>query len=610
MKNVFLVYNMNTLKKVLNSIGALGNNDLKYFCYNKDFKAENLLKKNGYKGVFTVKKEENKFIKEYVDMIGRMSMDCNGRMWWATNMSSKNRFTSKLSVLLNEFLITVDVIQREKCNRLIIYNPSLGMEDSLKKAVKDIKIDVVVNLEDYFNKGIIKSLRFCFRVLSLFYSAAAIILKSFYVRMMLGTNFKNIRNPLYVVKTFIYNSSFDKNGNYKDTFFGVLPEYLKNKGEKILIYANILGDYLLCIQKIKKCHSYIVIPIEYFLSFRDILSGLFRILFHRFKIKKDALFFGFDVSRISDNELDRTFNDIPYFQFLHYYSTKNLTKTLKIKTFLMTYENNPWEKMCIIAIRKYSKETNILGYQHAAFPKASLNMFISKVEQDMSPLPDKVFTTGETPKKILERYSFYKSDFIESVCGLRFEKFSDKDIIERKKTGDILVALEGTLCEAVDMANYVLGQLKDDNRYSIILRPHPSLSMKSFMKRVNYNLYAIKNVKLSNGYSIKDDIESADMIVYFGSTVAFIALAMGKPAIHVSLKYNHVLNYDTLFECAYFKREALVAQKDSLGSIIDSIYRMEDKDYYSEQKMARAYVKDYFYPVDGGLLEKFLFMRK
>ncbi len=612
MSSVAVIYSIKTLRKYLKQLPINGERDCKYLILDaSNQEAATALEEKGFKRVITSQHDNNfedRFLREYIDLIGGIGKDLNNTKWWATNMASKNRFASRLPALLWEFLVTVDTIKKEDYANLVIFSPAWVIENSLNRAIKDIPLRIIITLEDYIRRWIRFGLRLGYRILSVIYRAAATFIKIYYARFVLGAISNNKElfiDRWYVIKTFIYNNSFIADGGYLDAFFGTLPEYLKKRKEKVLIYANILGNYPACIKKIKKCKSQIIFPLEIFLSLTDILAALIKVLFYRIKMTKDVLFFGYDISGMVNNELAHTFNDISFYQFLHYYSTKKLINTIPVKTVLLTYENNPWEKMCIMAIKKYSENTKILGYQHAAFPKASANMFTSAAEEKSSPLPDKVFTIGMIPKQIMERYGSYGSDFIEPACGLRFKDINSAFMRKRMKTGNILVALEGTLSETVSMANYVLGQLKDNVKYRVTFRPHPSLPSELFQNRLEYDLADSSHFRISKGVSLKQDIESADIVIYFGSTVALESLNRGKPVIHISLNKKSFLSYDPLFECNYLK--TVVSERDSLIDKIEELYNMNDQEFYNEKQKARSYLNCYFYPITEEGLQKFLY---
>jgi hypothetical protein len=301
--------------------------------------------------------------------------------------------------------------------------------------------------------------------------------KRYYSRKILGKVFESKINkgiPYYVIKTFIYNKSFDDKGGYNDSFFGVLPEYIGRRKDLIII-ANILGDYRECTRKIKENKDFIIIPIEFLLSYYEIVLTAIKVLLNRVKLKEEATFFAKDVSDIVNAEMFLYYEDTwILFDFLHYYAIKNLARRVSVDTFLLTYENTPWEKMCIMALRKYSPESKIIGYQHNVIPLAAANMFISKFEKDIIPIPDKIITTGGVTRHILQRYGSMDKEKIFTGCALRYENLFHIKVKKRSFLRTILVALLGVPEEA-KMVNYIMSEMKDHASFKVIIRPHPAL---------------------------------------------------------------------------------------------------------------------------------------
>jgi len=563
-----------------------------------------LLREKGFEKIIAAKKDEDckkRFIAEYIDLIGAISKEQNTKKWWASDIAAKNRSTSRLLHLLQQFLTIVETVKKENFRHLLIINPSWVIIPSVRKFLNNADVNLIC-LGTPIKKWIELMFIHSRRVGGVLCRIPKIYWRACYARMKLKVKLKTVfldSKPYYVIKTFIYNHSFKKDGHYHDVFFGCLPKFLRDK-KNVLIYPCILGDYKKCVKNIKKCPDYIIIPLEFFLSLTDILSAAVKILFCRVRIKKDAFFFGCTVKEIVNNEFLRTFNSTQFYQFLHYWSTKSLLKAVSVKTFLLTYENNPWEKMCEVAIREKSVDISIIGYQHTVVPQASVNMFVSRHEADIVPLPEKILTVGEIPKGIIERYGSYKGGTIEASCGLRFEYLFNILLKERKRSGNILIALEG-IFEVYEMVNYVVGELADNTRYNVLIRTHPVLPLKYFRHKLKYNIEHIPNFKVSYGTSLKEDIEWADMVIYWGSTVALEALSMGRPVVHFD--NGSIVSYDPLFECNDLKWT--VSREESLVAKIEEIHMLSDENFYIQRDSSQAYLKQYFYPITGESLEKF-----
>jgi len=574
----------------------------------KDVNAVSLLEQKGFQEIHSLEYDQSyrdRFLQEYIDLVGILGREQNTRTWWATDIASKNRFASQLSFLLYEFITVIESIKGQDYDHVIILNPSWVLLDSLKKALKE-KTAKVTHFEDHFKKwlGIVGT--WCRIVMVSLYTALLASARKYHVHNKLGHVISSLSRSesLYVIKTFIYDHSFPGDGIYRDAFFGSLPEFLQEK-KQVLIYANILGNYKLCVEKIAKCPSPVILPIEGFLSYAEILRALIQSLFCRIRFRKKVAFFGYDVSDIINNELFRTHNGMPFYQLLHYWSAKKLLQFTSIDTFLLTYENNPWEKMCMMAVREYSPKTKIIGYQHTVVPQASANMFISRKEQDIIPIPDKILTVGEAPKEIMERYGSYENGKIEASCGLRFEYLFETSKSERKKSGNILVVLEG-IFEVYKMVNYVLRELQGNTKYQVVIRTHPVLPLNRMAHKLDHWIDDIPNFRISRNTSLKEDIEWADLVIYWGSTVALEALSMGKPVIHYEM--DSILSYDPLFECDHLKW--VISDKEPLIPILQKIDSLTDEQFGTQQRNSKAYLNRYFLPVTQQRLSKFLVERQ
>lgn len=82
-------------------------------------------------------------------------------------------------------------------------------------------------------------------------------------------------------------------------------------------------------------------------------------------------------------------------QFLYRLFFDCLQRFLKAgrwKLLVFPYENQPWEKLAVLAARQYGAKT--VGYQHAIVPRLFLPMFLGQGESSVAPLPDVIFTSG------------------------------------------------------------------------------------------------------------------------------------------------------------------------------------------------------------------------
>ncbi|MDO8662373.1 MAG: hypothetical protein Q7K98_04040 [Candidatus Omnitrophota bacterium] len=607
MKRVVIAKNIdkNTLKMIRDHLPG-GNDERIYLVFgNPDIHNLHSLEALGFKEQCLPAHDEqyrDNFLREYIDLIGSIGKENNILEWWATDIASKNRFTSRITELLSHFLDIVQTAKDKPFGIMVVVNPDWAIVSSLKKACLKDGIGFIAG------NGFAVEKIFSFTALRL-RSLASVIrnfgkigIRSIYCRFILGKKTQSSvkdSGPYYVVKTFIYNSSFSEGHDYKDSFFGKLP-YILSKNRKVLIFASVLGSYRYCLQEIKKCNSFRIIPVEYFITFLDLISAFKAFILSRVVIS-DKYMLSCEVAGIIRNELERTWNGIQYYQLFHYWALKRLLSGVRVDTFLLTYENNPWEKMCIAALRQISPDTFIIGYQHTIVSQASANMFPSRYENGIMPFPDKIVTVGEATKNIMQRYGNFGDVSIRASCGLRFEYLFDLGRLERKNNGNILLALEG-IKDAHKLVAYVLRELGGKSKYNVRIRTHPALPWQYFQSRCRFDLAKYSNFHLSPGGLVRADMEWADTVIYWGSTIAVEALNLGRPVVHYNT--GSILNYDPLFESSDFKW--VVNENVSLTVILEKINSLDDQEFTSGWKKAKTYLDDYFHPITEENMKEFI----
>ncbi|MCB9757491.1 MAG: hypothetical protein H6753_03595 [Candidatus Omnitrophica bacterium] len=544
-----------------------------------------------------------KWLAAYVCAVGQVNLTLHSRLWWATDFSSKNRFNSHLPQLVQKFLMIVEACEISPKDDVIICSVPWQLQGALRTFFlkSDIEFQAKFSLlTKYQDLG----LEFLKRIGSGLFHFVRLIGRFIFARMILTSKLQTFlenKPSAYVIKTFVYDHSFSREGRYRDVFFGQLSEFLVKNGQKVIFLANILGDFKSCVKKIAHCPHADIIPIEYCVTLGDIISALWQSVIYRPQVKQAVWLGEHDISDLINAELASCSGKIQIYQYLHYAATRALLKTIAAKCFLLTYENNPWEKMCLLAFREQALQTEILGYQHTVTPQASVNMFISAEEEGVIPKPDRVLTVGAATKDIIDRYTQISSLPVQAACALRYEVLWNLKPLARTKTFNILLALDG-IVEVYEMVNYVIQQLIDQKKYKIIIRTHPVLPISLIENKLLYKLARLPFVEISQGYSPIQDIERTDMTIYWGSTVALESLWMGKPIINFDKQ--DLFSYDPLFDCPHFKWT--VGPHQELRPVLEEIYALTDEDFLAGYQNAHTYLAQYFYPVNPANMSPFL----
>ena len=280
---------------------------------------------------------------------------------------------------------------------------------------------------------------------------------------------------------------------------------------------------------------------------------------------------------------------------------KRLLNKVKVHTFTTTYENNPWEKMCFLSIKKYSPQTCIIGYQHSGISFADLTMYLSQYEKDVIPIPDRINTTGAITKQFLQIYGNYDENRLWECCALRSEGIGS-EIVRRKRSGNLLLVLGGISSRAIDLLNFVHKEMRNVRKYKIVLRCHPALPLEHFEKKLGFDVLMWDDLVLSQNTDVISDLLQTDIVIYDASTISLEALGMGIPIIHVPL--NDIISFDPVIQCEHLKW--VVGGESNLAKTIEEIYNFTDEDFQRGQEKAREYVGNYFSKVTDEKLDEFI----
>jgi hypothetical protein len=499
------------------------------------------------------------FLKAYIDLIARAGEMQTDWLWYATDAASKNRFQSDLPERMQSFLKTG--------------HP--GAKGCVKEALT--------------------------RMPRIVRHAVCALKRASLARKELGDVFagKFPAEGLTVLRTFCYDHSFPEAGGFNDPFFAGLVPYLASK-RPLLVVADVLGDYELALKAMKACPDLTVVPWEYFLDAGDIWRCSCRLSFWSPRSFGKLSFAGKDVTQAAGRYLSGRGSRIQPLQFFQYPAMRNLFTRLKAERLIMTYEANPWERMTIKAVREVSPKTRVLGYQHNILPQASANMFIAEGEVGRTPLPDMVLTVGDEPRRILKENAAYPESMLRTACSLRMPALFAK-ALPRSLGQRLLVAMEGV--DAVHhMARYVIEELRERADIEVVFRTHPVLPWSYFEGRYGLSIKGVGHFRISGAKTLKEDLEAADAVMYWGTAVSVEALALGRPLIHFD--NGGPLSFDPLFMCSYLKW--CVRDKGELVPALKDIFSMSDADYSASLEKARQYLSGYFTPPDEKTMEVFL----
>ena len=593
MKNIYIldsIHNLKIFKKHQKKIKFISFENL----YLNDIK---IIEQISVTNISIQKKIENfsdLFLKEYLSLINKISLQNNNSVWWSSEMASRNPFTSQLPYLIQSFVNFDHIYKKFPNDIIVIYCKNNILKNFFiqKYKINKKRQYIKKNIKDYI------PIKFKnFYSLSLQFTSLFIrIIKS---RFILSKKFKYQDNLILIKSHFFEKQINDK--NYVDEFFKDVYKYI-NQNFKVIILVHAHGNYNKICEKISKIQyneSLEIYPYEYFINLKDILFCFFKIFLFKLNLHNLNIY-DLDLSSLIKNEFFRSYTSINSYAF--YYSIRNLIKFHKNihKTFL-TYENRSWENMFIKSFRDHSINTKIIGYQHSVVYQASAGYYLCENDEFIKPLPDILLTNGSITREKILKYSFCKETFVKKSCALRYEYLDNFVKIKQDKISNILVPLEGVL-NVSSFVDKVFELANNNPNLNFIIRPHPVLKWVELKNKISPIFLSLKNIKISKNKSIIDDLVLSNLCLYWSSAACIEAIKMGLPVIH--FKMETTFSFDPLFSCKYLKWD--IEDNDSFVKVINYINKIDKLEYKKLLQYSENYINEYLIKANQKKIESFV----
>ncbi|MBT3585564.1 MAG: hypothetical protein HN509_11720 [Halobacteriovoraceae bacterium] len=505
---------------------------------------------------------------KYAELIARISKKWQSPVWWASYISSKNRFYPKNEQIIQALTSTQAFEQLNK--------------SSLLKISKDLILELA-----RFSKHLAAEL---FRTT---------LVKIYFRKKVSGLLKQSSEQTL--LKSFSYDHCFVDH-LYQDKFWGALPEHLENKNEPYFFLVHPVGNFRTFLKSGSSAPG--LFSYQSFFRYRDlfwIFRDLFKSFFGSFP-KLDELE-GEDYSAIMGKIMrEEHFAPAVLHSLILYYSMRNLSRRIALKQVLYIFEGNYWERLFVKAFRDQCPSTVLTGYQHNIISRASYNYFLGNSEHQWVPLPDRIISTGQKTAQLLSEMGRYGTETqVIAGCALRYGYLQEQKTLERTKEKVLLVAMEG-LVQSVALVDFALewaGQLSD---WKIIIRTHPIFPIAKIKPHLKLDLAQFQNVEVSANPSLLEDFKAASVVLYWGSTVALEAISLGLPVAHLDLPAP--TSPDPLFDLEDYKW-VLPAGQNPVEQL-EEIHSCRGEKMQQLIAKSSAYIDSYFGEVNPASLDQFL----
>lgn len=397
----------------------------------------------------------------------------------------------------------------------------------------------------------------------------------------LGSDFKSSKTVAF--KTFGFEKNIGK--KFDDPYFGELPRQMATKGYSIITLVDPVGPN--SIFSTFKDDEVKFVPIFSFLKPGQIVALYLNSL--------RWIFFGAPVddtcrNNQSKNILKKELTTNTTFLNLVYRSCfKNFFDTVELEKIFYTFENYPWERMLLFEARK--KRVKTVGHQHIPFCPAALNFYVGDHEKEQV-LPDEIVSTGKVPKNQMQSIYGYPEEKLKEGIGFRYKTLDKKNLKgSPRNVKRVLVALGGTV-ESSFLLDYFLSNHDyfKSNSIEVVFRFHPAFKLESFIGHLKeYTEERMKTFSVSEN-SVMDDLKWAEVLVYWGSTISFEALAFGVLLVNLHPD-DEFLSNDQLFE--YENTRVSRTVNTLVEEVFAEVNKLLEEDLTAKLERGRDYQLDY-----------------
>lgn len=478
-----------------------------------------------------IRKNRDRYTSQINKYLSELNVNNHSLNWWAFNFSAKNSLSASLYYEILDLVAIFDFLEEKKANHVYIKDVDFFTKKTIKKYFK-----VSHTFLDKLNYKLFFYLKSFYSILR----ATIILLNSFMNFIWLPfSEVKQITSGGIGLFTYVGASKRNK----KDTYFGFLIDYLSRLQSLPINYIFYVDRPYKAKKKIidEEQHSHLLL--YSFLKINDFFKIVKHFLnairkkykIHEFKSCNESIDFTPILERNVIDEIGKGFVD----NILVYYSMKTISKKKLFDSIVYPFENKSLEKLLLLGL---GNRVKAIGYQHTSITPRHFTFLFTKEELRVTPIPSKIITLGGVTADWLINNGNLPSNNIREGFSLRhnLEKQFKKNGFN-PNFAKLLFAFSSGFHEIVNTVKFLDKILIDTLHLQCRFRMHPSYPLNKLDDITQK--WISKNVTVSVGTNLLEDLEWADITVYISSTVALEAMYAGVPVIHLDID---TLNSDPL----------------------------------------------------------------
>lgn len=545
---------------------------------------------------------KDQYLKKFIEMVASVNIaNHKQHFWWGLNFTNKNPLTTPLCDRVYYALFIAKVMEEGfDGETLFVIGKDNDIFEQLKIWFKrkNVEFEVIRSLR--MRKEYLKDAVRRHTPIAVFFAA----FRAFVRKMQVGRIKFDVKKDHTVALSLLNHQSFQQDGSYCDTYFGKFVPYAAQKNAPLINFLLVINpDYGKMMRKIRKTKTgFVLMPLEYCLSMLDIIKCLLislRRYFFGISLIGDYSIDGKNVNHLINMIICRDFRATYFYDNIRvYYEIKNLVKKVSIKKFYYPFENQAFEKLTLLVLKRFAPKVKAVGYQHISLSLRHTNFLLTKEEAEITPLPDKIITMGDVTKNFMSTRGNFPDNILTRGCALR-QKRHCGDIKSKRNISNIVVLLASNSEEYIKVIAFLNMALKDQTSYTVWLRPHPVFPLSEAIDIAGKPQFSYYK---SDKETLDECLAWADVAVYVHSTASIESLSRGLPVI--CLNVDNVISPDPLFSFTDFRWQ--VDSPQDFSKVVGEINALLEDEFRERQKRAVAYSEKYFYPVNENNMDIFL----
>jgi hypothetical protein len=491
---------------------------------------------------------------DFIDYISSIGKKQNNQVsWWASRIASKSNLQTDFFSCIC-LLITFEKLAADNSSSIII--------------IDDYRLYQLITLNFVILKSFTSNARAklsCLKnVIFSYFKIFPVKMKFVLSRYLEDIENKKIFKSSHGNFTYIYSwiegRSITSDGVYCDPYFPGVNKYSHSK--KFVLFCGYNTESYL---KTTIAKMMIIDGFSSYSSFKKILKASTQ----KFKPTGILKYKGLDLTPLWSKEILTENSESSFISKIHENYCWNKFFRTSSGRILYPFENQPWEKMMLLALRKYTSQMRSIGSLHTTTHKLLLPFHTTQSEASYIPLPDVLFVNSPTAEKLYKGYFRSRALTIIDAGSLRFP-FSENQIERNEKK----IPTVGIMLSCIrSQTNQQLYDLAKNNDMDVIylVKSHPDTPIQPDIK--------LKNVKYYDG-SANDFYKHVDAIVYCSSTSGLEAWSSGLPVFRLMTQYLDLETGEDDFSpivvnsISEINRSQLVAQlpKNVFSSIREDIW--------------------------------------